>query len=108
MEGSGFRIDLVQAETTKRKGRDKISDVGKETLMSKGLQAAQYISNPVRKRLYTVREAAYFLGRSEYSVRVLIWGKKIPVLKNEGRGSKIWLDINDLNNFIQNSKGFVD
>jgi len=76
--------------------------------MSKGLQAAQYISNPVRKRLYTVREAAYFLGRSEFSVRVLIWGKKIPVLKNEGRGSKIWLDINDLDSFIDKGKGYFN
>jgi len=64
---------------------------------------AQGISNPKSKRLYTLKEAAEYLGRSEWGMRELIWAGKIPVVKVEG-GRKIFLDILDLMEFIDRNK----
>jgi excisionase family DNA binding protein len=61
------------------------------------------ISNPLCKRLYTLKEAAQYLGRSEWSMRDLIWGGKIPVVK-QGENRKIYLDILDLNEFVNRNK----
>jgi excisionase family DNA binding protein len=61
------------------------------------------ILNPARKRLYTLKEAAEYLGRSEWSMRELIWSGSIPVVRAEG-GRKIFLDIEDLNDFINRNK----
>jgi excisionase family DNA binding protein len=55
------------------------------------------------KRLYTLKEAAEYLGRSEWSMRELIWAGSIPVVRTEG-GRKIFLDIEDLNDFINQNK----
>lgn len=63
----------------------------------------QRISNPVGKRLYSLREAAQYLGRSEWGMRELIWAGEVPVVRNEG-GRKIFLDIEDLNDFIDRHK----
>jgi excisionase family DNA binding protein len=56
----------------------------------------------IRKRLYTIKETAYYLGRSPYAVRELIWGGELPVIKREGRGSKMWIDIDDLERYCEN------
>ena len=63
----------------------------------------QGISYPLRKRLYTLKEAAEYLGRSEWGMRELIWAGSIPVVRTEG-GRKIFLDIEDLNDFINQNK----
>ena len=57
--------------------------------------------NPLAKRLYTLKEAAAYLGRSEWGMRELIWGRKIPVVR-ECR--KIYLDIDDLEDFVRQNK----
>jgi excisionase family DNA binding protein len=59
-------------------------------------------SNPLKKRLFTLKEAAQYLGRSVWGMRELIWAGKIPVVRGEGR--KIFLDIVDLNRFIEVNK----
>ena len=61
------------------------------------------ISNPKQKRLYTLKEASEYLGRSEWGMRELIWAGRIPVVRVEG-GRKIFLDIEDLNDFINRNK----
>jgi hypothetical protein len=58
---------------------------------------------PVLKRLYTLKEGAEYLGRSEWGMRELIWAGEIPVVKTEG-GRKIFLDIEDLIDFINRNK----
>ncbi len=60
---------------------------------------ALLICNPLSKRLYTVKEAAEYLGRSEWSMRDLIWSGAIPVVRTDG-GRKIFLDIEDLESFV--------
>jgi excisionase family DNA binding protein len=63
----------------------------------------QRINSPegLTKRLYTVKEAAQFLGRSEWSVRELIWAGKLPCVKV---GRRRHLDIYDLDSFIERNK----
>jgi len=59
--------------------------------------------NLAAKRLYTLKEAACYLGRTDWSMRELIWAGAIPVVKPEG-GRKIYLDKVDLDNFIDKNK----
>jgi len=61
------------------------------------------IRNPLGKRLYTLKEAAEYLGRSDWSMRDLIWKRNIQVVQPAG-ARKIYLDIIDLDNFINNNK----
>ena len=66
---------------------------------------AQRIDNPVRqrlnKRLYSVKEAAIYLGRTVWAVREMLWAGKIPHIKD---GRRILLDINDMDRWIERSK----
>ena len=55
------------------------------------------------KRLYTLKEAAQYLGRSEWGMRELIWAGKIPVVREEG-GRKIFIDILDLVAYVERNK----
>jgi hypothetical protein len=57
------------------------------------------------KRLYPLKEAARYLGRSEWGMRELIWAKKIPVVREV---RKIYLDIDDLNEYINRNKALYD
>jgi len=74
---------------------------------SQSITKARGIGNPMSKRLYTLKEAAEYLGRSEWSMRDLIWAGRIPVVKTEG-GRKIFLDIEDLNSFIERNKSIYN
>ena len=58
-----------------------------------------------QKRLFTLKEAAHYLGRSEWGMRELIWAGKIPVVREE-RARKIFLDLQDMDEFIQKNKSF--
>lgn len=71
----------------------------------KGKAAYQGIYNPLGKRLYTLKEAAEYLGRSDWGMRDLIWKREIPVVQPEG-ARKIYLDIIDLNDFVNKNKGY--
>ena len=57
--------------------------------------------NKIIKRLYTVEEAAMYLGRSEWSVRRLIWNGVLPQVKFDRR---VQVDIRDLDRFIEHNK----
>ncbi len=59
--------------------------------------------NPKEKRLYTLKEAAEFLARSTWAVRELIWAGDIPGVRQDG-GRKIYLDVEDLNAYIEKNK----
>ncbi|MGZ6225903.1 MAG: helix-turn-helix domain-containing protein [Syntrophales bacterium] len=61
--------------------------------------------NRVQKRLYTLKEAAQYLGRSEWGMRELVWKRLIPtVIAKAGR--KIYIDVIDLDAFIEKNKTF--
>jgi excisionase family DNA binding protein len=57
----------------------------------------------VPKRLYTLQEAAIYLGRGLYGMRELVWSGEIPVVKGNN-GRKIYVDIMDLDNYIERNK----
>jgi len=54
-----------------------------------------------KKRLYTIPEAAEYLGHSIWGIRSLIWGKVLPVVRY---GRRQYLDLYDLNKFIEKNK----
>ena len=53
------------------------------------------------KRLYSIKEASTYLGRSICAVREMIWAGKIPSVKFDRR---IYLDIKDMDLLIEKSK----
>jgi excisionase family DNA binding protein len=55
----------------------------------------------ISKRLYTIEEAAFYLGRTAWSVRELIWKGHLPSVKV---GRRVHLDYNDLNQFVDRYK----
>jgi len=55
----------------------------------------------IPKRLYSIPEAAQYLGRSTWSVRRLIWAGELPQVR---AGKRVHLDINDMDQFIEKNK----
>ena len=57
------------------------------------------------KRLFTIPEAAMYLGRSVWSIRHLIWAGGLPAVR---AGKRIHIDIRDMDEFIENNKTIED
>jgi excisionase family DNA binding protein len=55
----------------------------------------------LQKRLYSVKEAAPYLGRSVTALREMLWAGKLPYIKD---GRRILLDIRDIDEWIEKSK----
>jgi excisionase family DNA binding protein len=55
----------------------------------------------ITKRLYSIKEAAVYLGRSEWSVRRLMWNGLLPQVRI---GKRVQADIRDLEQFIDQNK----
>lgn len=53
------------------------------------------------KRLYTVPEAAFYLGRTVDALREIIWSGRLPCVKD---GRRVLLDVRDLDDFIDRNK----
>ena len=53
------------------------------------------------KRLYTLVEAATYLGRSTWSVRRLVWSGELPQVRAGGR---VHVDVRDMDEFIEKNK----
>ena len=65
---------------------------------------AQRIDSPQRllpKRLYSIKEGAFYLGRTVWAVREMLWAGKMPFVKD---GKRILIDIQDMNEWIDKSK----
>ncbi len=75
----------------------------KEQVLTKthGIENPKRTKEPLKKRLLTIEEAGVYLGRSIPSIRELIWGGSLPIVKV---GKRIHLDINDLDNWIEAHK----
>ena len=59
------------------------------------------MSEEVRKRLYSVKEAGRYLGRSPWAIRHLIWEGHIPHVR---QGRRVMVDVMDMDQFIQKHK----
>ena len=55
----------------------------------------------IQKRLYSIKEAAIYLGRTEWAVREMIYAGKLPYVKD---GKRILLDIRDMEAWIEQNK----
>ena len=67
----------------------------------RGIKKAHGTSNPLPKRLYSLPEAAHYLGRTLWSMRELIWKGSIPIVR-EGR--RIFVDIADMEAYVNKHK----
>ena len=74
---------------------------GINSIKNQELRKAQGICNPLSKRLYTLPEAAHYLGRTLWSMRELIWKGSIPIVRE---GKRIFIDINDLHVYVTKHK----
>lgn len=84
-----------------RKRRARTEDPAKyEQRKAKQRERNQNPKGPL-KRLYSLEEAAFYLGRTVLSVREIIWAGKIPVVKVDRR---LFLDIKDLERLVETSK----
>jgi hypothetical protein len=88
---------------TRNKGNSRLQPgyTPSESRAGKGSRKAQRNPNPVRQRLFDLKMAAEYLGRPPYSVRTLIWGGTLPYIQD---GRKIYLDVYDLDSYIERSK----
>lgn len=71
------------------------------SLKNQGVKKAQGTMNPLSKRLYTLPEAANYLGRTLWSMRELVWAGKIPIIRD---GKRIFVDITDLDSYVTKNK----
>ena len=65
---------------------------------------AQRIAYPLSglpKRLYSINEAAFYLGRSVCATREMLWAGKLPYIKD---GRRILLDIKDMDAWVEKNK----
>ena len=91
-------------------GREQAIKSQANSIKSKRSQYPQGIPNPLAKRLYTLPEAANYLGRTIWSMRELIWAGKMPIVRDrEGnrpgtRSKRIFVDIVDLDAYVTSNK----
>ena len=64
------------------------------------------MTDKIEPRLVTLAQAADILNRSLDSVRRMIYAGELPVVRADRRGSKQWLDRQDLEEWIQKNKRF--
>ena len=68
------------------------------------IRKAQGIHNPTPSpRLLPLKAAAQYLGLTVWAIRERIWAGQIPVVQFPG-GRKQYLDIKDLDAFIEQNK----
>lgn len=59
------------------------------------------MSEGASKRLYNVKEAGKYLGRSPWAIRHLIWEGYLPQVR---QGRRVMVDVVDMDQFIQKHK----
>ena len=64
------------------------------------------VLEPCRQRLLKVKEAATYLSISPWSLRKLVQGQEIPIVRLQDRGPWL-LDIRDLDRFIEGRKMYA-
>lgn len=53
------------------------------------------------KRLYSVPEAACYLGRTVDALREIMWSGRLPYVKD---GRRVLIDVRDMDEFIEKNK----
>ena len=73
----------------------------KKSVKAQGVIGTRGIYNPLAKRLYSLPEAACYLGRSLWSMRELVWKGSIPIVRE---GKRIFVDVEDLETYVVKHK----
>jgi hypothetical protein len=68
--------------------------------INRTIRKAQGIFKP---RLLPLKKAAEYLGLTVWAMRERIWAGDIPVIRFPG-GRKMFIDVQDLEDFIKNNK----
>ena len=68
---------------------------------------------PPGARLLTVPQAAYYLGKTPYGMRCLLWDGSIPYIqggakKQKGNTCKIWIDKNKLDEWVERESEYYE
>jgi hypothetical protein len=74
-----------------------------KTLINQRVTKAQGITNPLSKRLYTLKEASIYLGRTLWGVREMVWSGQIPIVRH-ANSRRMFIDINDLEMYVTRNK----
>lgn len=80
---------------------DELIDLLAERLAKRVETRLNDPSSTIRPRLLPVGQAAYYLGRTEDSIRHLIASGRLPVVRTDKR---VFLDRQDLDDWIQDHK----
>jgi hypothetical protein len=64
------------------------------------------LSEPLSPRLLPLKAGAEYLGLSVWAMRARIWAGQIPVVQFPG-GRKMYLDVRDLDEFIEKHKRII-
>lgn len=75
-----------------------------ETRINKGSQKAHGIEGPTCPRLLPLKAAAQYMGLSLWSLREVIWKGLIPCVKLGPSGRKVFIDVKDIEVFIERNK----
>ena len=75
--------------------------VGSKSKLNQGVRKGEEISNRISKRLYSLKESAIYLGRGLHGVRDMVWRGEIPIVRS---GRKMFIDIKDLEDYVEKNK----
>ena len=84
-----------QREARQEGGLDSLVDAIADAV------AARIIARQPRQRLFSVKDAAEYLGRSPHAIRNMISRKALPTVRQDGR---VYLDREDLDRLIEMHK----
>jgi excisionase family DNA binding protein len=71
---------------------------GNKDRVTNNTQGIDHPPGPSFKRLYSIKEAAVYLGRSVWAVRELVYSGKIPIVRD---GKRVFIDLKDLDKYIE-------
>lgn len=63
--------------------------------------------NPLRPRLLPLKKAAEYIGLTTWAMREAIWSGLIPVIRLGPSGRKMFIDVQDIEEFIQKNKAVI-
>jgi excisionase family DNA binding protein len=75
-----------------------------KAMENQGVEKRDLIANRIPKRLYTLKEAAAYLGRGVHGVRDMIWRNEIAYVRGGYKGRKMFVDVKDLDGWIERNK----
>ena len=68
---------------------------------------AQRIDDPMLPRLLPLKKASEYLGLTVWAIRERIWAGQIPIVQFPG-GRKQYIDVQDLDKFIEDNKRVIN